>query len=270
MADETRDIEAELKALGLRPIAGGMDDPPNDDPPGDPPSDPPADVDPPAPPAIDPEVARLREENARLAGRLEEVARPKPEPVKPKVYTPAEVEELFSNQQITDVQRIAYYSDRNYEARRAQERETAAREAPEHAAAQDLQEYIDKHPDLSNPDSELIGKVKVELGHLAARYGKDTTTKLTQLEAVRNVVGGHRLGGPVDNREFTRRRQLGSSGGGPAGDQGGGGKRDPLKDVPAAQIEHWTRAGYTREQMIAEAPFVRRVPRSGPQWARQA
>src|SRR3990167_9738427 len=74
-------------------------------------------------PAVDPEVARLREENARLAGRLEQSER-KPEPVKPaqKVYTPAEVEELFSNQQITDIQRIAYYADRNYEARRAPER----------------------------------------------------------------------------------------------------------------------------------------------------
>ena len=173
-------------------------------------------------PAVDPEVARLREENARLAGRLEEVARPKPEPVKPKVYTPAEVEELFSNQQITDIQRIAYYADRNYEARRAQEREQETREAPEHAAAQDLQEYIDKHPDLSNPDSELIGKVKAELGHLAARYGKDTTTKLTQLEAVRNVVGGHRLGGgSVEAREFSRRRQLGGGGGGPAAGEEG-------------------------------------------------
>ena len=47
---------------------------------------------------------------------------------------------------------------------------------------------------------------------------------------------------------------------------GGGGRdtksgKDPLKDVPQRYIDHWTKKGYTREAMLAEAQFIK--PRQG-------
>ena len=47
------------------------------------------------------------------------------------------------------------------------------------------------------------------------------------------------------------------------GKEGGGGKEDPLKSIPKSQIAYWERLGYTRDQMVAEAPYVKARPHRG-------
>lgn len=231
--EQSRDIEAEVNALGLRPIAGADDgvvavadpvDPPAVDPsPGAPAGDAasppePLAASPPPQPAAE-ELRELRDRLARAEGELSVLrSQPKPETPKPvQRVTREQVEQAFTNGQITDAQRIEHIADIRYQERRDAERFEEAREAPERAAEEDIAPYIKKYPDLADPNSELIGLVKAELARRQRRYGDNPASKLAQLHAVEAVVGGHHLGGNgvETNREFTRRRQTLGGGGGP-------------------------------------------------------
>ena len=168
-------------------------------------------------PSADEEVQRLREENARLSGRLEQAERqPKPEAKPAKSFADyyTEINAAREAGTINDLQFAAAVADVRYEERRAAERAREERDAPEAAAAEDLAAYVAKYPDLADPASELLGKVKAELARRRERYRHDPNSKQVQLAAVEAVVGGHRLGGgTVDQRELDRRRRPGSGGG---------------------------------------------------------
>lgn len=212
------------------------------------------------------EVERLRLENARLEGEL--AARreqPRPEPATPVQTYADRYNDINARREagnLTDLQFAAMVADVRFEERRAAERRQEAIDAPERAAAEDLAGYVTKHPDLAVRGSDLIRKVEAELARRQVRYGDDPTSKRAQLAAVEAVVGGHHLGGgTVDNREFNRRRATPGGGGGPAAEPETAGKTDPLKNIHPEQMEQWKRMGYTRKEMEAEAPFVRRIPR---------
>lgn len=177
-------------------------------------------------PSVEDQLRDEREARIRAEARadtLKEAATVRP-PVetKPatKVWTPEEVETAYTEQRITDAQRIAYYSDRNYVARREQERAEEARQKIEHGkqrANGEITKLVDEYPELGQKGSPLIGKVEEELRSLA-EYGEDTTDPRVQLRAVKSVVGGHRLGGGNGVATTFPRRPAPGGGGGTATD----------------------------------------------------
>ncbi len=220
------------------------------------------------------ETARLREHAARLEGEIAALrAAPPPKstsgaaPRNPADMSVAELDEMAATVQaeidagsvtpgagLRALGRIeAHRLDRERQAREATER-------PIRTATKKLDEYISRYPDLKQTGSDLLTKVRRELNGVTEEFGFDITDPRAQLIAVERVVGGHKMGG-TDASEIARRKTpVGGTGGG-AGGEGGGDVRkpDPLKEIEKLypdQIRHWERIGYSRQEMLDEAPYV--------------
>ena len=212
------------------------------------------------------EAERERADRLRLEGEnkaLREAAtRPPAEESRP--LTREDVESQFAAGQITEAQRIDLIADLRVQSTLATRDAQEAANRPRALAADRLDTYLTKYPDLNVPGSDLLAKVTAEMRDLAT-MGLDPQDVRTQLIATERVVGGHQLGGGMNGREFNRGKiPTGGAGGGTGGGAGGPGvKKDPLAHVPKAQIEYWKTRGYTKEQMEAEAPFVTPRPARG-------
>ncbi len=285
-------LDDQVRRLGLRPIAGGSDDDPDDTTSGGGGDDTVAgtggddtaaggaagdDDDPAA------ENARLREENARLAGELSGL-RTQPRHAEPaqrrvETMTLAQVDEnadtLTADELATAASSIAKKIDDSeiaagYGARLLGRleavrfaRQRDARDAatrPIRNAETKLAAHLEKYPELKRAGSELHGKVMAELATVADEFGFDRGDPRAQVIAVERVVGGHHLGGGMNGREIARRRTpTGGVGAGAGGDGGGGGTKDPVKEVERLypdQMTYWRRMGYSADDMKAEAPLV--------------
>lgn len=122
----------------------------------------------------------------------------------------------------------------------------------------EVETYTTRVPALRDPASEEYGKVYAAAQALARDLGKPVSDPVVKRLAMREVFGPpDRLGAKARVAEQDRVRS--DPGGVLTGSNGGGAPapaKDPLKAIPQAQIQFWQRLGYTREQMLAEAPFV--------------
>lgn len=205
------------------------------------------------------DVATLRERTARLEGELAALRRPAPESPKDKADRPIEdfsiaeldqaatdVEAKLDAGTLTNTQAMRLFG--RIEAARLQRQrdDNDARARPIRKATEKLEGYLDKYPDLREPRSELMGKVRVQIRDVVDELGFSADDPRVQVIAVERVVRGHQMGG--DGREF-RRRQVptgGASGGGAGSGSGGGdGRRvDPLKGVPQSVVDYWQSHGW--------------------------
>jgi len=266
--DDWRIDNGFLLANGVRIpiISGGAGDTEVDDPPADPPVDDDPPADPPADPAADAraEADRERAERLRLEGEVRALREKTNGPGQPPSFEDRQraIEQDFASGKLTEAQRIDKLADLRVDQRLSERDAAAAQAKPVEVAGERLDALLTQYPDLNTPGSELLTKVSAQLRDLAG-LGFDPKDVRTQLLATERVVGGHRMGGGT-GREFHRQRTpTGGHGGHGGGNGGDGGKPDPLKHVPKAQVDHWKALGYTRDQMIAEAPYVKARPARG-------
>jgi hypothetical protein len=273
---------AEVKRLGLHPIAGG-DGSPDPEPAPEPEPDPQPDPEP--EPDHVAELARLREENARLQGEIAgRAAAPPPAPPKPATQRTlddmsvdeldrarAEVEAKIDTGDLT-ASRGASLLGEIAAVRREKLRDARdAAQAPLRAAETKLRDYIGKYPDLGRKGSELLGKVAAELPDVVQTFGFSADDPRAQVIAVERVVAGPRLGGGSVTDLARRKIPVGGAGSGPAGGAGATSKPDPVKEVEKLypdQVAYWDRMHYTPQQRAEEAPFVlqrraRRIRQTG-------
>lgn len=219
------------------------------------------------------DLARLREENARLSGEVAALRTPpkpadKGQPRRLEDLTPAEIEQtateiagqidagaLSSSQGARALARLeALRLDRE-----RQERET--RDRPIRRAQERVAEYIGRYADLGQAGSELHGKVIAELRGVIEDFGFAADDPRAHALAIERVVGGHKLGGGMDDRERMRRRvPVGGAGPGGGGHEPETGKKpDPVKEVERLypdQATYWKNMHYSAADMAAEAPLV--------------
>ncbi len=128
-------------------------------------------------------------------------------------------------------------------------------------ARQDIQEYMKAVPGLADRSSQEFRDLSAEYQHLLEMGYPDSES--TQRVACRSTFG------PVERLKAKDAADRGTRETATFTEQGTGrrpedaGKADPLKNIPKVQIEHWTRMGYSKEQMIAEAPYFREHRRGG-------
>lgn len=219
----------------------------------------------PEPSAVD-LLAEARERAARLEGEiaaLRAAQAPKPVQTAQTRYTPDQIETAYQANQITDVQRIAAHARLQAEEVHRQGEATRRRdEAARHVQAA-LQGYYAEHPELTVTGSALQRQVVAEFGVLAQRDPTlDPNNPATALLAIERVLGPKRI---TDARELGRRRMPVGGVGGGMGSGPTGAKADPLAKMPKALLAQWQRQGYTRAQMLEEAPYV-----NLDRWARVA
>ena len=220
------------------------------------------------------DTARLREDRARLEGEnaalRASASRPakSDQPRRIEDLTPAEIEQtateiagqidagtLTASQGARALARLeALRLDKERGEREARER--PVRRATEHVAS-----YIGRYPDIGQAGSELHGKVIAELRGVTEDFGFTVDDPRAHVLAIERVVGGHKLGGGMDDRERMRRRvPVGGAGsGGGGGDQGGEKKPDPVKEVERLypdQLTYWNNMGYSAADRAGEAPIV--------------
>jgi hypothetical protein len=122
-------------------------------------------------------------------------------------------------------------------------------------ARQDIQEYMKAVPGLTDRSSQEFRDLSAEYQRLLEMGYPDAES--TQRVACRSTFG------PVERIKAKAVADRGTRDTATFTEQGTGrrpedqGKADPLKNIPKVQIDHWARMGYSREQMIAEAPFYR-------------
>lgn len=213
-----------------RPISGGSDAPVDELPFADaPPADAPPVVEPPAPTA-EADAARLREENARLAGEnrvLRETRRDPPPPattpvapVDPHAAEFAAIERAFAAGDISDAQRTMRLGALGAEAtlakHAAEALEAQVRTRDEQARARSSQTiavYLQRRPGLSDPNGPEMQRVRPHLHAVAEEFGLDTEDPRAQVIALERTYGPLNRSPHVDPREFERRRHAGGGGG---------------------------------------------------------
>lgn len=201
---------------------------------------------------------------ARAEGELTALRDRKPEPPKSDAFdlnTIEGVEAAYKKGLLDDGDRTRRLA--RIEAR--QEIEAQQREQHTQRLVDDARDkaakLLDDYPGLADPATPLGKKAIEKLRGVVQSTGLDGKDPRALALALELAVGG---GPTVDAKEYERRRRpsSGPAGGGDAGE--GGGKPDPLKSVPAEIMQHWKSLNYSREQMLAEAPYVRRAPRRVP------
>lgn len=221
------------------------------------------DPSPPEPPTAEVILATEREARARLEGevaalRAELDRRGSPPVATPGPAAPAtlptleQIEAAYQANQITAEQRQEYrhalIARAQAAAVLAEQQAQTTRQSVERENATRLRELMDAHPDLTRAASPLLLRVQAEL-EVLERRGLDPKTPASQVLAIERVVGS---GGVMDARDYARRRiPVGGTGGGYAVEPQPGTKGDPLKGLPRAFVDFWSRQGRSAEE-IAE------------------
>ena len=186
-----------------------------------------------APPDPAAEVARLREENARLSGEnrgLRETRQPHAEPSRPEpARTGADpfkaefdtIEALYAAGTITDAERTMRLGSLGAEAtiaRREQEQRAAsAKQRAEQArqkSGQKISAYLQRHPGLQNPNGAEMQRVAPHLRAVCDELDLPDTDERAQALALERTFGPIDRSPHVDTREFERIRHPGGGGGG--------------------------------------------------------
>lgn len=128
-------------------------------------------------------------------------------------------------------------------------------------ARQEIQGYMQAVPGLTDRSSQEFRELTEEYQRLLDMGYLDSDA--TQRVACRSTFGPlERLQGraKVDRDTRPERETFTEHG---ADRRPADASKDPLKNIPKVQIDFWQRMGYTREQMIAEAPYYREHRRGG-------
>jgi hypothetical protein len=198
---------------------------------------------------------RLRAEGRAAALQAElDRARPAEKPAPP--ITVADIEREFQAGRLSEPQRIQYLADLQVQARQREAEAQAATARIQQTVSQKVNAYVERYPDLGQAGSPAVTKVWQRVAELAQEEGLDPQDLRTQHRALLEVYGP--LTRPAMADAPRQKIPVGAAYGSPGSGTRGAPAPDPLKDVPPALLQHWTRRGYSREQMLAELPHVNR------------
>ena len=198
---------------------------------------------------------RERATSERMARLEAQVETTKPKET-PRFYAPQQLQAMVDAGQITP----AVMSDQ-IAWQRAQEMKTALlaesqSQASRIEAQREVNAYLAKKPEaLTDPRVLAAGR------ELIAETGWVSDDPRLAKRALREVYGSlERLTSTTQVQEFSRQHADThvESGTGAGGTSHPATVNDPLAKVDKRYIEEWTRRGYTRKQMEAEAKFIKR------------
>lgn len=199
------------------------------------------------------DVVEMRERLARLEGQREGA---KPAAPAPQFYSAVQLQAMVDAGQIQRVQMDEQLTWQAKELAKREMRQEWTVEQRQMTAQKTVETYLEKLPALHDQTSEEFRRVARAAREIAEEFGADVRDARVQRLALQRSFGDlDRLTRVEKNRDYQRdRADLHVEQGG-----GGGGRepsKDPLKDVPPAQMAYWTKLGYSRDQMLKEAPYV--------------
>ena len=180
----------------------------------------------------------------------------------PVVYSPQQLQAAVDQGQITPMAAADILARQNAQYAATQTTIAAIQaqqlDAKLRSAGQEVTAYLDKAPALRDQSSADFGRVRDEAYRVSDDMGLPVTDLRVQRVALRAVYGPlERMAANTQAREQSRSSSLphveSTMGSTPAVELKGG---DPLKNVDPAYIQHWTRKGYTRAQMLEEAKYL--------------
>lgn len=200
------------------------------------------------------EAAALREENARLKAERAKA----PTPAAEKFYTHQELQKMADAGQITPAQASAQLAWQERQLAKREIRTELQQERRNETALGEVQQYMRALPKLRDVTSTEYVKVRTAAEEIAAEMDLDITDPRVQRRALRESFGTlDKVTATAKTREFARQNADTHAETGRGGGSEDTQKKDPLKGVPSHYLEHWKRRGYSREQMIEEAKWIR-------------
>lgn len=200
----------------------------------------------------------LRERMAAIEGRLSAQPAQQTQLQPPvKFYSAKELDAFVEAGQMSPLEaadRLAWQRQQEGLAVAAQQRQYEAKLT---RAGDEVRAYTQKLPNLLNTQTEEFRRLAASAYEVAEDMGLSVGDARVQRRALREVFGPlERLTEKGRAREFDRRSADGfsdtSRGSGASGDS-----NDPLAKVPREFLEDWKRRGYSKDQMLAEAKYVR-------------
>lgn len=211
--------------------------------------------------------ARMRQaeqDRVDLQGRLTrlEAAAARPTaPVQPQYRTPEQLQALVDAGQMTPLQAADVVAFQRASMGSRATIQQIHQDNLNQAALDEVNRYIEKMPSLGDAASKEFREVSAAAHAYSAEVGLPVTDPRVQRRALRETFGLLEKVAKVETR--MGQREI------PHSETGGGGGRTPLtpadtplKGVSQKYIDYWTRRGYTKEQMIEEAKFVSKEPRT--------
>ena len=203
-----------------------------------------------------------RRESARLQGELEGLRRQSTQqPQQPQFYTPQQLQGEVDAGWITPAVMVAQIGWQERQIAKQEMRLEISQTERFRAAGTEVQKYLNEIPKLADTGSEEFRRVNVVNREIADEMQLPVDDLRVQRRALQIVFGPvERLakGKVVSDATRVGAETYVESGGGGAK---GAPSKDPLKDIPSSYKTHWERLGYTREQMVEEARWIRPTPR---------
>ena len=207
------------------------------------------------------ETMELRDRLARVEGQQQILSRPVA-PQQKTYYEPQELQVLVDQGRITPAVMADQIAWQRQQQGNQQVLQTMRWQETARTALTEVNQYIEKMPALTSTSSPEFGRVAKAAHEIAEEMGLTVQDPRVQRRALRETFGTLEKLTKVDTAGRFNREHADTHAetGGGGGRQESGGKADPLKGIPKAQIEFWRSKNYTQKQMEAEAPFVRRRP----------
>ena len=204
------------------------------------------------------DMQEARREAARLQGELDRVRQPA-QPAQPQFYSPNDLQGLVDSGRITPAVMTAQIAWQERQIAKQEMRQEFTQHEQMKGAGAEVTQYMAAIPKLHDAMSEERRRVDQVVREIAAEMNTTMDDPRAQRRALQIAFG------TLD--KVTKPKVTVTQAETYVETAGGGGKvksptsGDPLKDVPAAYKTHWEKMGYTREQMVEEAKYIRPTPR---------
>lgn len=127
-------------------------------------------------------------------------------------------------------------------------------------ALNEVNQYIAKMPALMNQGSPEFATVARAAREVAEDMGLSVDNPVVQRRALREAFGSiDKVAKQTQAREVARQGSdtFTETSGGGGGDTDTTAAKNPLKGVPQHYLDHWKRVGYTHQQMVDEAKYIK-------------
>lgn len=205
------------------------------------------------------EAQDLRERLAKLEGHVQAVT--KPEKPADQFYSAEQLQAMVDAGRISPAKMADQLSWQRGEMVKREMTQQRVVEDRRKDALSEVNQYVDKLPNLLNPSSSEFTRVARAAREIASDMDRTVDDPVVQRRALRETFGSlDKLTKAASVRESSRVNadtHAETRGSGGVGGVNKGPGKDPLKDVPQHYKDHWKRLGYTPEQMAQEAGYIR-------------
>ena len=204
------------------------------------------------------DMQEARREAARLQGELDKVRQPA-RPAEPQFYSPNDLQGLVDSGRITPAVMTAQIAWQERQIAKQEMRQEWTQHEQMKGAGAEVTQYMAAIPKLGDAMSDERRRVDSMVREIAAEMNTTMDDPRAQRRALQIAFG------TLD--KVTKPKVTMTQAESYVETAGGGGVKkpatsgDPLKDVPAAYKTHWEKMGYTRDQMVEEAKYIRPTPR---------